>query len=54
MKNSPLVMFETRRLILKPLSFNELKKHLESPCNLADDLRLIPSQSLLDKVNRIF
>lgn len=49
MKNSLLVMFETRRLIIKPLSFNELKKHLESPCDLADDLRLIPSQSLLDK-----
>jgi predicted acetyltransferase len=42
-------MFETSRLIIKPLSFDELKKHLQSPCDLADTLRLIPSQSLLDK-----
>jgi ribosomal-protein-alanine N-acetyltransferase len=45
-------MFETQRLIIKPLSFDELKKHLESPCDLADDLGLIPSQSLLDKEAR--
>lgn len=42
-------MIETDRLILKPLSYNELIKHIKSPAELADDLKLQPSTSLLDK-----
>ena len=45
-------MFETKRLVIKPLSFDELKKHLESPSDLANELGLIPSQSLMDKEAR--
>ena len=42
-------MIETNRLILKPLSCDELKKHINSPNELAKDLGLIPSQVLIDK-----
>jgi len=42
-------MIETDRLIIKPLSFNELIKHIKSPIDLANDLGLKPSMSLIDK-----
>ena len=42
-------MIETKRLIIKPLSSDELKKHINSPNELANDLGLIPSQILIDK-----
>ena len=42
-------MIETKRLIIKPLSCDELKKHINSPNELAKDLGLIPSQVLFDK-----
>lgn len=42
-------MIETSRLIIKPLSYNELIKHIKSPGDLADDLALKPSKSLIDK-----
>jgi RimJ/RimL family protein N-acetyltransferase len=45
-------MFETKRLVIKPLSFDEFRKHLESPDDLANKLGLIPSQSLMDKEAR--
>ena len=44
-----LEMIETKRLIIKPLSSDELKKHINSPNELANDLGLIPSQILIDK-----
>jgi len=42
-------MIETQRLIIKPLSYNELKKHVESPVELANDIGLISSKSLINK-----
>jgi RimJ/RimL family protein N-acetyltransferase len=42
-------MIETKRLIIKPLSCDELKKHINSPNELAKDLGLVPSQVLIDK-----
>jgi predicted acetyltransferase len=42
-------MIETKRLIIKPLTCYELKKHIDSPTDLAKDLGLIPSQTLIDK-----
>ena len=42
-------MIETDRLIIKPLSYDELSKHLISPEELANDLGLTASQSLKDK-----
>jgi len=42
-------MIETQRLILKPLSYNELIKHIRFPNELAEDLGLIPSKSLIEK-----
>jgi len=42
-------MIETPRLIIKPLSYDELKKHIESPIELANDLGLISSKSLINK-----
>jgi len=42
-------MIETERLIIRPLSLPELKKHTESPCELAKELGLTTSKSLLDK-----
>jgi len=42
-------MFETRRLIIKPLSHDELKKYIDSPSDLAKDLCLMPSKTLIDK-----
>ncbi len=43
-------MVETQRLILKPLSGNELIKHIKFPYELAEDLGLIPSTSLMEEV----
>jgi [ribosomal protein S5]-alanine N-acetyltransferase len=45
-------MIETKRLLIKPLSSDELKKLIESPSDLADEMGLIPSQSLIDKEAR--
>jgi RimJ/RimL family protein N-acetyltransferase len=45
-------MIETKRLIIKPLSCDELKKHIHSPHELAKDLGLTPSQVLIDKVTQ--
>ena len=42
-------MIETQRLILKPLSYNELIKHVKYPDELAQDLNLTPSTSLIEK-----
>ena len=42
-------MIETKRLVLKPLSYNELIKHVRSPNELARDLGLTPSTSLIEK-----
>jgi len=42
-------MIETERLILKPLSYNELIKHIKFPNELARDLELMPSTSLIEK-----
>jgi [ribosomal protein S5]-alanine N-acetyltransferase len=42
-------MIETKRLFIKPLTCDELKKHIDSPNKLANDLGLHPSQSLIDK-----
>jgi RimJ/RimL family protein N-acetyltransferase len=41
-------MIETKRLLIKPLTAEELKKHIDSPEDLAQELGLIPSQSLID------
>src|SRR5512133_1217390 len=41
-------MIETKRLFIKPLTAEELKRHVESPNDFAQDLGLIPSQSLID------
>jgi [ribosomal protein S5]-alanine N-acetyltransferase len=42
-------MIETRRLIIRPLSYNELMKHISSPQAFADELGLKPSSSLIDE-----
>lgn len=42
-------MIETDRLLIKPLSYDELIKHIKSPNDLANDLGLSPSISLIDK-----
>lgn len=42
-------MIKTKRLIIRPLTGNELKKHIDSPKELAKGLGLIPSQTLMDK-----
>jgi hypothetical protein len=41
-------MIETKRLFIKPLTAKELIRHTESPNDFAQDLGLIPSQSLID------
>jgi len=51
-KPIPQSIIETERLLIKPLSYNELRRHIESPQELADELGLIPSQSLMDEVTR--
>ena len=42
-------MIETKRLVLRPLSHNELIKHIKSPSELAKDFGLMPSTSLIEK-----
>ena len=42
-------MIETKRLVLRPLSHNELIRHVKSPSELARDLGLTPSTSLIEK-----
>ena len=41
-------MIETKRLFIRPLTAEELKKHIDSPIDFAKELGLIPSQSLID------
>ena len=41
-------MIETKRLLIKPLTAEELKRHIVSPNDFALELGLIPSQSLID------
>jgi RimJ/RimL family protein N-acetyltransferase len=41
-------MIETKRLTLKPLTYDELIKHVKSPKELVRDLGLNPSESLPD------
>jgi ribosomal-protein-alanine N-acetyltransferase len=40
-------MIETKRLVIKPLSYNDLIKHVKAPGDLASDLGLKPSESLI-------
>lgn len=42
-------MIRTKRLIIKPLTGDELKKHIASPEELAKGMGLIPSQTLADE-----
>lgn len=42
-------MIETKRLLIRPLTAEELKKHLESPDEFAKEFGLVPSQSLIEK-----
>jgi len=42
-------MIETKRLIIKPLSYDELVKHIRSPRELSDEMSLKPSSSLMDE-----
>lgn len=42
-------MIETRRLILKPLSYNELKIYSEDSNLLAKEMNLYASQSLINE-----
>ena len=43
---------ETKRLIIKPLTCEELKKYIHSAGDLANELGLIPSQTLIDQETR--
>lgn len=45
-------MIETTRLLIKPLTAEELKNHIDSPDAFAGELGLIPSQSLIDHETR--
>jgi len=45
-------MIETKRLLLKPLTAEELRKHIDSPFDFAQELGLISSQSLMDDETR--
>jgi len=42
-------MIETKRLIIKPLSYDELVKHIRSPRELSNEMSLKPSSSLMDE-----
>lgn len=42
-------MFETKRLQVRPLSLEELKRHIEFPVCFAQELGFTPSSSLIDK-----
>jgi hypothetical protein len=46
-------MIETKRLLIKPLTADELKRHINSPNDFAQDLGLIPSQSLIDSETKV-
>jgi [ribosomal protein S5]-alanine N-acetyltransferase len=48
LKKTHRSMIETKRLLIKPLTAEELKRHVNSPHDFAQDLGLIPSQSLID------
>lgn len=48
-QNKEYQMIETERLIINPLSLNELIRHIKSSVELAKDLGLKPSKSLIDK-----
>lgn len=45
-------MIETKRLLIKPLTAEELKKHVDSSDDFAASLGLAPSQSLVDNEAR--
>ncbi|HEX2958086.1 MAG TPA: GNAT family N-acetyltransferase [Chitinispirillaceae bacterium] len=45
-------MIETKRLLIKPLTAEELKRHFDSPDDFAKEIGLIPSQSLIDNETR--
>jgi len=45
-------MINTARLFIRPLSYSELSRHIESPRELADELGFLPSRSLTDKETR--
>jgi [ribosomal protein S5]-alanine N-acetyltransferase len=45
-------MIETERLIIRPLTYNQLKKHLYSPDELAVELQIIPSKDGIDEAVR--
>lgn len=45
-------MIENKRLLIKPLTAEELKKHVDSPDDFATSLGLAPSQSLVDNEAR--
>ena len=51
MKKSSDVI-ETKRLIIRPLTCEELKKQINSPDELTKELGLIPSQTLIDQETR--
>jgi len=42
-------MIETNRLLIKPLSSDELRRHIEDPNGLAADMELTPSISLSER-----
>ena len=44
-------MIETKRLFIKPLTEDELKKHINSPDIFARELGLSPSESLMNDEN---
>jgi len=45
-------IIETKWLIIRPLTCDELKKYIHSPSDLAKELGLIPSQTLIDQETR--
>jgi [ribosomal protein S5]-alanine N-acetyltransferase len=45
-------MIETHRLIVQPLTYNQLYKHLYSPEELGAELQIIPSFTEMDEVAR--
>ncbi|WP_048204013.1 GNAT family N-acetyltransferase [Methanobacterium formicicum] len=42
-------MIKTKRLLIRPLTGDELKKHIDSPQEFAKCIGLVPSQTLMDK-----
>ncbi len=41
-------MIETKRLLIRPLSAEELKKYIDSPDDFAKEIGLTPSRSMID------